>query len=219
MRETDLVDLLKQGAPVAIWVEERFAMRVLQLDNLCEHFVLLDRNREVEKKIAVRDVVHVATQSRGIKLCSDLGIADPHLSEDTCLVLVFGQEPLQLNTVCAFLVDDIEKQSALQKCLEYVVDTMPRQSLTPADGLNGDNAAADNHHTTNGVLDNGVHEQVVTTAAAAAPAAKEDGAPGTPRELKENGTDKDDLDDEDLDNHKQEASCSDRMCENHCVIA
>ena len=63
MKETDLVDLLKQGAPVAIWVEERFAMRVLQLDPLCEHFVLLDRNREVEKKIAVRDVVHVAVQS------------------------------------------------------------------------------------------------------------------------------------------------------------
>ena len=97
-------------------------MRVLQLDPLCEHFVLLDRNREVEKKIAVRDVVHVAVQSRGIQLCSDLGIADPHLSEDTCLVLVFGQEPLQLSTVCVFLVDDIEKQSALQKCVEYVVD-------------------------------------------------------------------------------------------------
>jgi len=214
MKETDLVDLLKQGAPVAIWVEERFAMRVLQLDPLCEHFVLLDRNREVEKKIAVRDVVHVAVQSRGIKLCSDLGIADPHLSEDTCLVLVFGQEPLQLSTVCAFLVDDIEKQSALQKCLEYVVDTMPRQSLTPADGGLPGNAASSVLVTENAA--NGAelltHDPPVVTASPG----KEDGVPGTPREL--NGTDKDDLDEENLEDMKQEASCSDRMCENHCVV-
>jgi hypothetical protein len=203
MKETDLVELLKAGAPVAVWAEERFAMRVLQLDTPCDTFMLLDRSRKVEKSIAVDTVREVLVQDRALEVCRNLGISDPHLSEKTSLVLVHG-DPRTQSAVCAFLVDDVEKQTALQKCLEYVAATAPRKM------------------TENGTHHNGARR----------PDTEDELPPGAPRdlevprtaELKKKEEDKawevwDRKGEQEEKENRKDESCSDRMCENTCTIS